>query len=287
VKHKVKSISALLLLAAVLSLTAARGYVSHASSEAAATLTGKASASTPKSAVSLPTVVEDMNRTINSNGSGLEAAASLVDLDNDKEYDAGESRYAFKAASTAKVLTAVAYMHEVELGDVSLSQSVGGTSAQQQIKQMIEVSDNTAWANLDDLLGDDLQTYAHTIGMSGFSAGDYSTMRTIDEARLLQQLYQGKLISSAHRALLYDYMSHTNSSNLIQAALPNGATVYHKYGQLEGELHDAAIVSYQGRHFALVIYTKNPDTTSGVYDDQIALIHAVTQAALTDVMKAA
>jgi beta-lactamase class A len=262
-------------MAGVLMTASVRGYIAHASSEVTGSLTGKTSA-TSKTPVTLPTAISDLNQAINANGSRLEAAATLIDLDNDKEYDAGEASYAFKAASTAKVLTAVAYMHEVELGHATLSQSIGGTSAQQQIKQMIEVSDNTAWANLDDFLGDDeLQAYASSIGMSGFTTGEYSTM--------LQQLYQGKLISTDHRAILYDYMSHTDSTNLIQAALPGDAVVYHKYGQLEGELHDAAIIGYHGRHFVLVIYTKNPDASTDMYDSQTTLIHAVTRAAFNDI----
>ncbi len=108
-------------------------------------------------------------------------------------------------------------------------------------------------------------------------------MTTVDEAKLMQQLYEGKLINNSDRALLYSYMANTDSTNLIPAALPGSATVYNKYGQLYGELHDAAIVSYQDHHFVLVIYTKNNDGTTDEYDNQVTLIHAVTAAAFKDV----
>ena len=144
---------------------------------------------------------------------------------------------------------------------------------------MIEVSDDQAWADLNDYLGDQQQDYATSIGLTSFTGGEYNTMTAADMAKLLAELYQGKLINTADRNLLYNYMANTTSTNLIQAALPSDATVYHKYGQLWGYLNDAAIVSYHGHDFALVIFTNNTDGTSDEYADQVTLIHAIIQAA--------
>lgn len=260
------------------------GYASQAGNQTARLISSKASAIGSKPAPSLPTATADMNQAIAANSGDLQAAATLIDLDNGQEYSAGESQYVFKAASTAKILAAIDYLHEVEQGQASLTQNLGGTSALQQLKQMIEVSDNTAWLNINDFLGGQQQSYAQSIGLDSFTGGEYNTMTTVDEARLLEQLYQGKLINNSHRALLYSYMANTNNTDLIPAALPNDATVYNKYGQLDGELHDAAIVNYQGHNFVLVVFTKNPDNTTDEYANQVALIHAVTQAAFKDVI---
>ena len=102
-------------------------------------------------------------------------------------------------------------------------------------------------------------------------------MTAADEAKLLQEIYQGKLINNTDRSILYNYMANTTSTNLIQAALPAGATVYHKYGQVWGYLNDAAIVNYDHHNFALVIFTDSGDGTSDDYTDQVNLMHTITQ----------
>lgn len=282
--HKIKTgIVGVGVLAAILGAAGFGGHVSQAGSRTARFLSNKASAVTTKQPPSrLPTAVNDMNQAINASPN-LQAAATLIDLDNNQQYDAGESSYVFKAASTAKLIAAIDYMHEVEQDKASLNQTINGTSAQQQIKQMIEVSDNNAWVAINDYLGDQQQQYAKNIGLASFTGGAYATIDTPDEARLLQQLYQGKLINSSHRALLYSYMTHTDNTELIPAALPSDATVYNKYGQLLGELHDAAIVSYKGHHFVLIIFTKNPDENTQDYSPQVTLIHDITQAAFNDI----
>lgn len=61
-------------------------------------------------------------------------------------------------------------------------------------------------------------------------------------------------------------------------------TVYHKYGELDGELHDASIIVKNGRAYAFVIYTQksandtNPDT-------RVAIIHQLTQATVTGLLR--
>jgi beta-lactamase class A len=229
----------------------------------------------------LPNLVSDMNTAI-ATDPNVSSAATLIDLDTGQEYDAGQTTVPFTAASTTKILTAVQYLHEVEEGEASLDQDIDGESAQTLIQNMIEVSDNTAWEDLQDFLGAE-QPYAASIGLTSFS-GIYDNLITAsDQAKLLAQLYQGKLINTSDRALLYSYMADTDSTNLISAALPADATVYHKYGQVDGVLNDAALVTYQGHHFALVIFTNNSDGTSDEYDSQVTLIHTITTAALKDI----
>lgn len=212
---------------------------------------------------------------------GLQASASLIDLGSGKEYDAGLSTTMFTAASTSKLVAVFDYIHQVELGKASLSQNVGGMSAQENIMRMIVYSDNDAWARLNKYLtfcGE--QAYLNALGVSASIQEDNMQFSTPNMAKLLQLLYNGQLMNSSHQQLIYGYMANTTVKNLIQAAVPSTATVYHKYGQLYGNLHDAAIVQYAGHNFVLVIYTNNPLGASSRYGDQVNLIHAITAAVL-------
>jgi len=209
----------------------------------------------------------------------LQASASLINLDTGNEYDAGSNSTPFTAASTAKLVAVFDYIHQVELGKATLTQNIGGMSGQDNIMRMIVYSDNDAWARLNKYLtfrGE--QAYLSSLAVTAVVQQDNMQFTTPNMARLLQLLYTGQLMNSAHRQLVYGYMTHTTVTNLIQAALPGTATVYHKYGQLYGNLHDAAIVQYAGHNFVLVIYTNNPSNTSSRYSSQVNLIHAVTTA---------
>jgi beta-lactamase class A len=211
---------------------------------------------------------------------GLQASVSLINLDTGKEYDAGSSDAVFTAASTAKLVAVFDYLHQVELGKATLTRQLGGVSAQENIRRMIVNSDNDAWARLNQYLtfrGE--QAYLQSLGVSGVVQANNMQFTTPNMAKLLQWFYTGQLMNAVHQQLLYGYLANTTVHNLIQAAVPATATVYHKYGQLGGNLHDAAIVQYAGHNFVLVIYTNNPGG-SNRYNDQVNLIHAVTAAAL-------
>jgi beta-lactamase class A len=209
---------------------------------------------------------------------GADIGVSMVDLDTGAQTDVGESA-AFTAASTTKVLTAVLYLHRVEQGSAALDTVIDGTDAQTLLQKMINLSDNNAWADLNDYLGKpQLQAYATALSLTSYDPYE-NTITPHDEAQLLAKLYDGELITQTHAQLLYSFMQHTSNEDLIPAALPSGATIYHKYGYLGGELHDAAIITYEGHHIALTIYTKGDDLSD--YDARTAVFHTITDAALT------
>lgn len=161
----------------------------------------------------------------------------------------------FVAASTEKVLSATAYYHLVEKGLLSLDDQLGAYSAAFQMNEMINISDNDSWQLINNAVGggDELSAYAALIGMS-YDATDNS-MRPQDMALLLSKLYTGKLIDDEHRTQLLGYMQHTNDETMIPSVVPASLTLYHKYGQLTNELHDAALISDGTTTYALVIYT--------------------------------
>jgi|GEM_PF-1240519 beta-lactamase class A len=208
---------------------------------------------------------------------GISTSVSLTDLSSGATVNSGV-RAAFTAASTTKVITAACFLNLVEQGKASLDTSVNGSRARSQIRQMINQSDNNAWHALKSWVGyDNVEAYAHRIGLSSFDI--YSnTITTSDDALLLQKLYQRQLLNESNTALLLSFMQNTNNEDLIPAALPADATIYHKYGLLYYNLHDTSIIKYDGEVFVLVIFTNSNDSSS--YQHNVTLIHEITQTAL-------
>lgn len=181
----------------------------------------------------------------------------------------------FEAASTAKVLTAVAYYEMVEAGQASLDDPMGDYTSGFQLREMIQDSDNDSWTLLANAVGDaTLEADAAAIGVTYDSAAN--TLATAGMAHILGDLYDGKLLNPEHTQQLLSYMQDTNNEDLIPAALPAGVTVYHKYGLLDGELHDAAILATPTRSLVLVIYTKSADLTD--VPQRTEMIHDITSA---------
>jgi len=186
----------------------------------------------------------------------------------------------FVAASTAKVITACNYYHLVETSRASLASTLGTFNAAFQIKEMINNSDNDAWGLLENDIGDDeLAAYASANGIN-YGVTD-NTLTTAAMATVLTKLYNGQLLNSDDTKQLLSYMQNTNDEDLIPAAVPDDVTVYHKYGLLDGELHDAAILIQGNQAYSLVIYTKSDDDS----DDQARTdtIHQITKAVTSSI----
>lgn len=140
---------------------------------------------------------------------------------------------------------------------------------------MVNQSSNDSWDLLVGAIGkSELQAYAASIGLD--YKVDGNTLSPSSMSALLAKLYSGQLLSKAHTAKLLSYMQNTNDDTLIPAALGSNITVYHKYGLLDGELHDAAILVSGDTAYTLTIYTKNTDDSDDKQRTQI--IHQLTQA---------
>jgi beta-lactamase class A len=161
----------------------------------------------------------------------------------------------YEAASVAKVLTGVFYLHNVEKGRLSLNKTIGTSDARQYIKIMIEQSDNTAWKTLNDTVNRDrMKTYAKSIGFQHYDYTD-NTFTSDDIARLLLQLQQGKLLNYEHTQIILGHMKNASRTEYLAPALPNGVSLYHKAGWLEDRVHDAAVIDDGHRPYILVIFT--------------------------------
>lgn len=203
----------------------------------------------------------------------VKISVATVDLDNGQAATFG-SNDPFVAASTAKLITAACFLHNVEQGVDSLDEQLNGYSAQFQLQQMINQSDNDSWNALNDDIGlGNLLKYAQTHGVDSYNL-DQNSLTAADEARLLAKLYSGQLLNQQHTQLLLGFMQHTNEEEMIPAAVPAGVTVYHKYGLLGGDLHDVGILTYQGHAVALAIYTDADDLSD--QKARMATIQAIT-----------
>jgi beta-lactamase class A len=208
---------------------------------------------------------------------GSQVSVAIDNLQTDSVHTFGVTA-PMPAASTGKIIAALAYYNAVEQGKRDLTHILGNYNAGYQIQQMIKQSNNDSWELLvDDLGRSALQQYAASIG-SDYNVAN-NTLSPGSLATTLAKLYGGTLLNSADTNQLLSYMQDTNDEDLIPSALPSGITVYHKYGLLDGVLHDASILTKNGKTYALVIYTQNTDDSDD--DARTTVIHQLTKAAVS------
>ena len=280
--------------AAVLALVLALGIYSFADRSTAGNLT-KTSAATTAEASASPSGSPDAPASAPAARTADAALGARIQalLDANSQYqiglavvdvspDAGSAdvneygvRDKFVAASTAKVLAAAAYYHLVETGAATLDDPLGSYTAGFQLREMIQQSDNDSWSLIMNAVGhEELTEYAASLGVS--YDPKINTLTPAEMATIVSRLYSGTLLNAGNTAQLLSYMQDTNYETLIPAAVPAGITVFHKYGLLGGELHDAAILTQGDAAYALVIYTKGQNLSD--IPERTEVIHQLTQA---------
>ena len=158
------------------------------------------------------------------------------------------------AASTAKLLVAADFLHQVELGKYSLEQQVGGSSARWQLRQMLQQSNNNSWKTFNNLLTYQQENiYADSIGVPSYDSIT-NTVKVKELVSFMKKLYNGEILNEEHTSLMLYYLQNTNNETLIPPALP-GYKVMHKYGSLNSYLHDVAIAEKDEHLFFLGVYT--------------------------------
>ncbi|MFF2244034.1 serine hydrolase [Arthrobacter sp. NPDC058130] len=232
----------------------AAGPASPAVAEAAA---ATKPAEVPPAVVAVPAIGPELDAQITGiiqANSAYSLGVSLIDLSDGVVHGYGVQEK-FVAASTAKILAASAYYHLVETGRASLNARLGASTAGAQIRQMVQQSNNDSWALILGAVGQrGISDYAASIGITYDRTVNLLT--PAEMARTLQLLYTGALLNPANTAQLLSYMQNTNFETLIPPAVPPGVGVFHKYGLLFGNLHDASVLVKDGRAFAFVVYTR-------------------------------
>jgi beta-lactamase class A len=248
----------LLFMAALLSA----GYLffAHVRSVHAAQVAAQNAAETRARNARIANLDGQINGILNAN-SDIEYSVSLIDLDTGARKHFGESAV-YTAASTGKLLTAVDFLHQVDQGQHSLTESIDGSSAKTLLQKMIVNSDDTAWQSLNDTLThDQMHAYAQSIGFTNYDPSA-NTLTSNDIALLLKKLDKDQLLSRTNTQLLLSYMKGANYRDYIVPAVPANDTVYHKVGIVNDDVHDAAIITSGTHSFVLVIFSNG----EGDYD---------------------
>lgn len=200
---------------------------------------------------------------------------AVIDLNSGTLVQSGDD-YPYVAASTTKLLTAVLYLEDVEQGKVSLSKSIGGKTAQEQLRLMINRSDNPAWHQINTYLSiTSLQAFASEQDLTSYDARK-NTMTTKDMAALLAKIHNREILNDQHTELLYSWMQNTSEERFIPAAIPAGVKMYHKAGYLADRVHDVAIVDNGTAPFVIVIYSKSYNNAAYSYLTGQKLFNQIT-----------
>ncbi|MCU1522665.1 MAG: hypothetical protein JWN19_3050 [Arthrobacter sp.] len=214
-----------------------------------------------------------INAIINAS-SRYDVGVALIDVKDGVVHEYGD-KTKFVAASTAKILAASAYYHLVETGKASLTTRMGSSTAAVQIRQMVQQSNNDSWALILRAVGHQgLTAYAASLGISYDRTVNLLT--PAETATTLSLLYSGQLLNPENTAQLLSYMKQTNYETLIPAAVPAGIEVFHKYGLLSGNLHDASILVQGDRAYVFVVYTLGKNGSD--MPARTSIIHQLTRA---------
>lgn len=189
----------------------------------------------------------------------------------------------FPMASTVKVAVAATYLAQVDAGQRSLDDLVGGTTAGQLMNRMITRSDNRATDLLLGVLGGPatVEEWLRSNGLAGIRMdrtiaqllGDRRDLQDMRDSStpkamltLLRLIDSGRALKPGSRLLLLDMMRRcATGSNRIRALLPSGTPVEHKTGTLAGYSGDVAFVTLpDGRRIAMVIFARGGENRPGV-----------------------
>lgn len=230
---------------------------------------------TPTPPLFVPLDVEARWQTVLDQYPDVKVSLELRDVNSDL-VASHDSQTAYRAASTAKLIVATYFLHQVEQGKYTLTQPMSGYTTGFHLQQMINQSNNNSWAAFMAMMGRaNEEQFAHDMGWTSFViATNY--LAPTDLADLLQRLKKGELLNAEHTQLLLGYMQNTINERLIPPGLPEGAVVYHKYGQLEDDYHDASIITWKGHDYVLVIMSNGNGVAQ--YTRREAMFHALVEA---------
>ena len=245
--------------------------------------------------------------------SPMDVSATCIDLTNGATASiAGMQQH--PAASMIKLLIAAAFFDQAQLGLIALDDEytlepgdiVGGTGSLQgrgagttitygeAVTRMISESDNVATNILIDELGmTTINSTAIKLGLTGtqlqrkmmdenaIAAGIDNYTSSDDTAKLLQQAYEGTLISADASAYIMDALRQQTDSEGILGGLPAGTPFAHKTGTLGYAKHDAGVV--EGDHpFVLAVLCSSSDAVDT--GSALGLMAEIGSAAYNDIV---
>jgi beta-lactamase class A len=234
---------------------------------------------------------------------GLTPAVYAFDIDSGRYVDLNGTE-AVAAASTIKVPILVAFLQQVDAGNLALNQAVvlqeqhlaGGSgslaseaigseyTALEVATRMIIHSDNTATNMMIEALGGQevLNQQFATWGLESTVLRNplpdlegTNTTSTRDLALLMALVDQGDVLSRRSRERLFSIMQRTVNRSLIAFSLTDGSLVANKTGDIALALGDVAMVDTpNGNRYALAIMVQRPNNDGRASE----LIRRITEA---------
>jgi beta-lactamase class A len=139
------------------------------------------------------------------------------------------------------------------------NKTIIGRSYQTCVEIMLSLSDNPCAESFGNTIGWSVaQRSIHTDGYDSTVINDQDNFVTsaADTALLLKRLYLGDGYNTKTKAIALQAMVSPKSVEGIRQACP-GCTVYNKTGHILDVKHDAAIIEKDGRHYVVVILSRN------------------------------
>jgi beta-lactamase class A len=219
---------------------------------------------------------------------GMTQAAFMVDLDTGNYVDIAGGQ-AIAAASTIKVPILVAFLQEVDAGNIALNQGLimaedqvaGGSGTMQNdpvgsrytalevASQMIVTSDNTATNMMIDALGgmDVLNQRFQDWGLEATvlrnplpDLDGSNTTSTRDLTLLMALIDQGGLLTARSRDRMLGIMQRTVNRSLIPFGISDDSLLANKTGDIESVLGDVALVDVpNGKRYVISTLVQRPD----------------------------
>ncbi len=188
----------------------------------------------------------------------------LVEINGAKSYH---------AASTMKLLTAVATYRLLTNSDYTLDTTYGNTTVKNLLESMINQSNNDSWAALNELVGlSAIQQVALDNQMLNTDVYENTTTGH-DLTLFLHNLYFGDLLAMEQKKHLLSLMQNTETENRLPQGFSAQIELYHKSGTLLPEaFHDIGIV--KGDHNTVVISILGEKTTE---PEGTRIIHTIAK----------
>lgn len=181
----------------------------------------------------------------------------------------------FPMASTVKLAIAATYLAQVDHGRRSLSDRIGGSSADSLMARMLIHSDNVATDMLLANLGGPttVQSWLNFNGLTGIridrtiaqllrARRDLSDMRDSSSPHsmlsLLKTVNSGPALTGTSRSYLLSLMARcATGRNRMKALLPSFTLVEHKTGTLDGLTDDVGFITLpDGRRVAIALFAR-------------------------------
>lgn len=179
-------------------------------------------------------------------------------------------------------------------GDLQFEPYGSSYTVGELVREMMRKSDNTASNMLIDIVGgvdkmnesvarwglEDTLYGSKFVGPSVVIGPRYNQTSVADVGELLTRIARGEFLGGAWDASIIEEMTHTENDSKIAARLPEGVTVAHKTGELEGLEHDAAILTTDADTYILVIFMDE-----GSNDDFIERIAGFSEDAMKKILE--